>query len=207
MASKALREIKSVLSKLEKQSILEKTRQADITPEKRMLAITPQTARFYHKLLISIKAQNILELGTSSGYSALWFADAILSNGNIPKITTIEASPIKIQMARVNFEQAGVSDFIKIIPGQILDVLYAMPKKPRYDFILIDADKENAVRYFDLVLPMLKIGGIIGTDNVLLPEKYTKFMQRYSRHISKNKHIVTGTIPLGYGQEITMRIS
>lgn len=205
--SEVLREIKLVLTKLEKQSTLEKTRRADIPPERRMLAITPETARFYHKLLISIKAQNILELGTSSGYSALWFADAALSNTKTPKITTVEANPIKVQMARANFEQAGVSDFIKIIPGRILDVLQSMSKKPRYDFILIDADKENVIKYFDLVLPMLKIGGIIGTDNVLLPEKYKRFMQMYSKHISKNKHVVTGTMPLGYGQEITMRIS
>lgn len=205
--SEVLREIKLVLTKLEKQSTLEKTRRVDIPPERRMLAITPETARFYHKLLISIKAQNILELGTSSGYSALWFADAALSNTKTPKITTVEANPIKVQMARANFEQAGVSDFIKIIPGRILDVLQSMSKKPRYDFILIDADKENVIKYFDLVLPMLKIGGIIGTDNVLLPEKYKRFMQMYSKHISKNKHVVTGTMPLGYGQEITMRIS
>lgn len=205
--SEVLREIKLVLTKLEKQSTLEKTRRVDIPPERRMLAITPETARFYHKLLISIKAQNILELGTSSGYSALWFADAALSNTKTPKITTVEANPIKVRMARANFEQAGVSDFIKIIPGRILDVLQSMSKKPRYDFILIDADKENVIKYFDLVLPMLKIGGIIGTDNVLLPEKYKRFMQMYSKHISKNKHVVTGTMPLGYGQEITMRIS
>ena len=205
--SEVLREIKLVLTKLEKQSTLEKTRRVDIPPERRMLAITPETARFYHKLLISIKAQNILELGTSSGYSALWFADAVLSNAKTPKITTVEADPIKVQMARANFEHAGVSDFIKIIPGRILDVLQSMPKKPRYDFILIDADKENVNKYFELVLPMLKIGGIIGTDNVLLPEKYKRFMQMYSKHISKNKHVVTGTMPLGYGQEITMRIS
>ena len=202
-----MREIKSIISKLERQSILEKTRRVDTAPERRMLTITPKTARFYHKLLISIKAQNILELGTSSGYSALWFADAVLSNAKIPKITTIETNPVKIQMAQSIFEQAGVSDFIKIIPGQILDVLKRMPKKPRYDFILIDADKENIIRYFDLVLPMLKIGGIIGTDNMLIPEKYKKFMQKYSRHISKNKQVVTGTMLLGYGQEITMRIS
>ena len=207
MTLETLREIKSIISKLERQSILEKTRQVDTAPERRMLTITPKTARFYHKLLISIKAQNILELGTSSGYSALWFADAVLSNAKIPKITTIEANPVKIQMAQSIFEHAGVSDFIKIIPGRILDVLQSMSKKPRYDFILIDADKENVIKYFDLVLPMLKIGGIIGTDNVLLPEKYKRFMQMYSKHISKNKHVVTGTMPLGYGQEITMRIS
>lgn len=82
-----------------------------------------------------------------------------------------------------------------------------MPKKPTFDFVLIDADKENVTEYFDLVLSMTRIGGIIATDNVLLPRKYQKFMRKYTNHIRQNRHVVTGTIPLGYGQEITIRIS
>lgn len=194
------------MARLEKQSRLEKTRLVNIPSERRMLAITPDTARFYHKLLSSMKAQNVLELGTSSGYSAIWFADAILQGGKIPNIITIEGNPIKIRMAQANFDAAGVSKFIRIIPSQILSVLEAMPKKPTFDFILIDADKENIIKYFDLALPMLKIGGIIGTDNVLLPKKYRGFMRKYRNHIQKNKHVITGTVPLGYGQEITMRV-
>lgn len=171
-----------------------------------MLAITSQTARFYHKLLSSTKAGQILELGTSSGYSTLWFADAALQNGT-PKITTIESNPIKVGMASDNFEAAGVSKFIKIRHGQILDILQTMSKNSRYDFVLIDADKENITEYFDLVLPMVKIGGIIATDNVILPQKYRKFMSKYTAHIRKNKCVLSGTIPLGYGQEITIKVS
>jgi predicted O-methyltransferase YrrM len=201
-----LKKINAILARLEKQSILEKSRLVDVSTERRMLAITPDTARFYHRLLMDINAQRILELGTSSGYSTLWFANAVLQNGNIPKIITLEGNPVKVQMAKSNFEKAGVSKFIKIMPGQILAVLKSMPKRPIFDFILIDADKENVVEYFDLVLPMLKIGGVIGTDNVLLPQKYRRFMRKYSAHIRKNDCVVTGTMPIGYGQEITVKI-
>jgi predicted O-methyltransferase YrrM len=193
--------------RLERRAILEKNRRVDTTPERRMLAITPDTARFYHKLLRGINAKNVLELGTSSGYSTLWFVDAMLQNTKTPKIITIEGSPVKVQMAQGNFEAAGVSEFIKIRHGQILDVLYELPKRTVFDFVLIDADKENATKYFDLVLPRLKIGGIIATDNVLLPKRYRKFMRKYITHIRKNRNVVTGTIPLGYGQEITVRLS
>lgn len=201
-----MNQIRSVLARLEKQSLLEKARKVDVAPERRMLAITPETARFYHKLLRGIWAKKILELGTSSGYSTLWFADAIMQNIN-PKITTIEGSPVKTEMARANFEAAGVSHIIQIRHGQILDILQKMTKRPTFDFVLIDADKENVTKYFDLVLPMTQIGGIIATDNVLLPRKYQKFMRKYTNHIRQNRHVVTGTIPLGYGQEITIRIS
>lgn len=201
-----MNKIRSVLARLERQSLLEKARKVDVAPERRMLAITPETARFYHKLLRGIVAKKILELGTSSGYSALWFADAIMQNAN-PKITTIEGNLAKIEMARANFEAAGVSHIIQIRQGQILDILQKMPKKPTFDFVLIDADKENVTKYFDLVLPMTRIGGIIATDNVLLPRKYQKFMHKYTNHIRQNRHVVTGTIPLGYGQEMTIRLS
>lgn len=198
--------IRSVLAKLERQSRLEKTRKIDVEPERRMLAITPQTARFYHKLLRGMRAEKILELGTSSGYSALWFADAIMQSAN-PRIITIEGNPTKVEMARANFEAAQVSHVIKIRHGQILDILKTMPKRATFDFVLIDADKENVAKYFDSVLLMTKIGGIIATDNVLLPRKYLKFMRKYTSHIRQNRRVITGTIPLGYGQEITMRIS
>jgi len=199
------KKIWSVLARLERQSLLEKARKVNVEPQKRMLAITPETARFYHKILSGTRARAILELGTSTGYSTLWFADATMLNG--AKITTIEGNPVKVRMAKSNFEAAGVSDIIKIRQGQILDVLQKMPDKPAFDFVLIDADKENITKYFDLALPRTKIGGIIATDNVLLPTKYHKFMRKYTSHIRQNKCVVTGTIPLGYGQEITVRVS
>jgi len=199
--------IGSVLARLERRSLLEKARRVDTPPEKRMLAITPQTARFYHKLLSGIRAKTILELGTSTGYSTLWFADAMLQHTKNPKIITIEGNPVKVKMAQANFEAAGVSDFIRIRQGQIPDLLKKMPNTPRFDFVLIDADKENLIEYFDLVLPKTRIGGIIATDNVLLPRKYRRFTSKYTRHIVQNRHVLTGTIPLGYGQEITIRLS
>lgn len=199
--------IHTVLARLERQSTLEKTRKVDVPSEKRMLAITPETARFYHDLLLRVKAKNILELGMSVGYSTLYFLDAMLYNHKNPKITTLEHNPIKIKMAKSNFEAAKASKFIKIRHGEILDTLRKMPKSEKFDFVLVDADKENIIEYFDLVLPMVKVGGIIATDNVLLPRKYQKFMDKYRKHIKSHKNTLTGTIPLGYGQEITIRIA
>lgn len=199
--------IKKVLACLEKQSKLERSRAVNIEPDKRMLAITPDTAEFFHSLLVGIKAKKILELGTSAGYSTLWFADALLANHVNPKITTIERNPIKINMAKKNFERANVSKIIKIKHGEILNVLKKMPKNSNFDFILIDADKENVVEYFDLVLSMVKIGGIIATDNVLYPKKYQRFMKKYTQHIKQKNNVRTGTIPIGYGEEISIRVS
>lgn len=199
--------IHTVLARLERQSMLEKMRIVNVSSEKRMLAITPQTARFYHDLLVRIKAKNILELGMSVGYSTLYFLDAMLYNHKNPRIITLEHNPVKIKMARTNFEIARVSKFIKIRYGEILDTLGKMAKREEFDFVLVDADKENIIEYFDLVLPIVKVGGIIATDNVLLPRKYQKFMDKYRKHIKSHKNVLSGTIPLGYGQEITIKIA
>ena len=199
--------IHTVLARLERQSMLEKMRQVNVPTEKRMLAITPRTALFYHDLLIGIKAKNILELGMSVGYSTLYFLDAMLHNHKNPRITTLEHNPLKIKMAMANFEAAGASKFIKIRQGEISEILGRTSKHERFDFALVDADKENVIEYFDLVLPMVKVGGMIATDNVLLPRKYQKFMDKYRKHIKSHKNVLSGTIPLGYGQEITIRIA
>ncbi|MEM3006871.1 MAG: class I SAM-dependent methyltransferase [Candidatus Nitrosotenuis sp.] len=198
--------ISTVLRNLEKRSHLEKLRKVDVDKDQRMLAITKETGMFFHKLLVSIKASQVLELGTSVGYSTLWFAAALAQNHKKSIIITIEQNPQKIERAKRNFIRAGVAKMIRIRDGKILDVLKSMPKKPRFDFVLIDADKENAKKYFDLVLPMTKIGGIIATDNMLYPQKYRKLMYEYSRHIAKKSNVRTATLPFGNGEEITIRI-
>jgi predicted O-methyltransferase YrrM len=194
-----------VLKELERQSHLEKSRRVNVKPEDRMLAITKDTGAFFHALLVAIKAKKALELGTSTGYSTLYIADALLSCHKNPVILTVEKNPSKIKRARRNFERADVSDHIKIIRSHILDVLKNMPKKPAFDFALIDADKENAKKYFDLTLPLLRVGGIIATDNMLYPEKYREIMRDYSRHIAKKKNVWTVTLPIGNGQEISIK--
>jgi predicted O-methyltransferase YrrM len=199
--------INAVLRKLERRSRLEKSRKVDVERDQRMLAITKDTGVFFAQILASMKARQVLELGTSVGYSTLWFASALVQGRKKSKIITIEQNPNKIERAKRNFEMAGTSGLIEVKCGKILDVLKGMSKKPRFDFVLIDADKENARKYFDLVLPMTKIGGIIATDNMLYPEKYRLLMRRYSRYIAKKSNVRTATLPLGNGEEITFRIS
>ncbi len=196
--------ISKILDELKRQSVLEKTK--NVKHEDRMLAITEDTGRFFYAVLTGVGAKNALELGTSVGYSTLWIAAALLKNTKTPKILTVEKNPSKVARARRNFRRARILQHIKIRQGRILDVLSAMPKRAVFDFVLIDADKENGPAYFDLVLPMLKVGGIIATDNMLYPEKYRKIMKRYSDYISKKPAVRTITLPIGNGQEITVKI-
>ena len=75
-----------------------------------------------------------------------------------------------------------------------------------FDFVLIDADKENVIEYFDLILPMVSVGGVIITDNMLYPEKYKQDMKIFSDYLKKNPKLLTMTMPIGNGEEITIKL-
>ena len=78
--------------------------------------------------------------------------------------------------------------------------------KEYFDFVLIDADKENVIEYFDMILPMVSVGGVIITDNMLYPEKYSENMKKYALHIQANQNVRTITSPIGNGEEITVKL-
>ncbi|NND87421.1 MAG: O-methyltransferase [Nitrosopumilus sp.] len=197
-----------VLDKLEEQSKKEKSRETQVSAEDRMLAITKETGELINMILRVKKAKNMLEVGTSTGYSTIWCAEAISEQSG--KIITIEKNPSKIKRAMTNFERAGISNTISIKEGNALEILTQMKSQQEYfdffDCVLIDADKENVIKYFDLILSMVSIGGVIITDNMLYPEKYRECMAKYSEHIKKNSKLRTITSPIGNGEEITIRM-
>lgn len=198
-----------VLDELDKQSKKEKSRKVDVPQEDRMLAITKETGELINMILRLKKAKNMLEIGMSVGYSTIWCAEAM--SEQLGKIITIERNPNKIKRAKINFEKSGLSNIISIREGEAIDILTEMSLHQNYsecfDCVLIDADKENIIKYFDLVLPMVSIGGIIITDNMLYPEKYREDMAKYSDYLKKNPKLRTITSPIGNGEEITIKMN
>jgi predicted O-methyltransferase YrrM len=200
--------ISNILEKLEEQSTLEKLRKVDIAPEDRMLVITKETGELLNMILRLKNAKNMLEVGTSTGYSTIWCAEAIYKQSG--KIITIEQNPNKIKRAKENFQKAGIADTITIKKGLAIQILQELNLQKEYkdffDFVLIDADKENVIEYFDLILPMVSAGGVIITDNMLYPEKYKQDMKKFSDYLKKNLKLRTITTPIGNGEEITIKL-
>ena len=198
-----------VLDELENRSNLEKERKIDVKREDRMLAITKDTGQFFNLLLHSKKAKNMLEIGTSVGYSTIWCAEAIKQNSG--KIITIEANESKIKRAKENFARAKVDDIISIKNGYAIDVLESMKNQKEFeslfDFVLLDADKENTLNYFNLILPMTKVGGIILIDNMLYPKKYREEMSKVEYEIKSNPKVRCVLIPIGNGEELITKLS
>ncbi len=193
----------NVIDRLNRQSNRERSGKSKVAPDQEMLAITADTGIFFSVLLKAIKARCILEVGTSAGYSTLWFADAMDRNHST-RIITIEMNPQKVEWALKNFKEAGLDKMIEIKQGIALDLL---PKlKGKFDFVFLDADKENIIRYFDIVLPMVRIGGIIAADNMLYPDHFRPAMRKYARHVHTRPNVQSVTVPIGMGEEITIKL-
>lgn len=199
--------IKSVLKKLDGRSELEKSEKIQVNHDERMLAISNETGEFFNILLKSMNAKKILEVGMSVGFSTLWFADAMLTNNG--KIVTIEENQDKIARAKKNFEEAGVNTQIEILAGDALQILHKLvaseSEEQQFDFVFLDADKENNIEYFDLVLPLVRVGGIIATDNILYPEKFRPEMKEFTEYIKSKPNVQTMTLDLGNGEEISIK--
>ena len=203
--------IQNVLSRLEKDIDYETKHLDEIPSEKRLNCISKNIGMFYNILLKSINAKNILEIGMSVGYSGLWFADAVMSNKQLDgQIITIDREKFKIDNARRNFEEAGVDSLIKIREGEAREILHEIKaefKENYFDFIFIDADKESYIEYFDLCLPLVRKGGIIGADNILFPERFNEMMADYLSHVRSKSNVQSVTIPIDNGEEVTIKIS
>ena len=201
--------IDTVLKKIEEQEKLEQENPYETPNPEKLLAIGRNTGIFYNILLKSKDAKKILEIGMSAGYSTIWFAEAI-SKKTGGKIITIDQDKKKIERAKRNFEDAGLSDLIDIRHGDALEVLLDIKNEFNssefFDFVFIDADKERYIQYFDVILPMVKPGGLIGADNILFPERFQKFTNLYVKHVRNNPKIRSVTIPIDNGEELSLKL-
>ena len=202
--------IQNVLSRLEKDIDYENSHRNEVSSEERLNCISKNIGMFYNIMLKSINAKKILEIGMSVGYSGLWFADAVMSSTQSDgQIITIEREKFKIDKAAQNFEEAGIDSLIKIREGEAKKILHEIKEEfgeNYFDFIFIDADKESYIEYFDLCLPLVRKGGIIGADNILFPERFNEMMEDYLSHVRSNPNVQSVTVPIDNGEEITFKL-
>jgi len=109
-------------------------------------------------------ARRILEIGTFTGYSALCMTEGLPEDG---ELTTCEIKPEHADIARSFFTRSPHGHKIKLRLGPALETLSNLPASASFDFVFLDADKENYVNYYEAVLPRLRPGGVIAADNVL----------------------------------------
>lgn len=158
-----------------------------------------------------IKPFNVLEIGTYTGYSTLCIAKGLNPEG---MIHTIDKNEELLQIQNKYFEKSGLRNQIKQYTG---DALAIIPKlKFDFDMVFLDADKENYVKYLELISPILKPGGVLLTDNVLWhgkilessenQDRVTRLIDNFNKKILEDKSLKTVMLPIRDGISLTLKL-
>lgn len=153
--------------------------------------IARSSANFLNMLIKISKAKNVVEVGTSNGYSGIWIAKALKETGG--NLTTIEYYDKRIALAKENFRVCRVEDIITIKQGSACDVLEEICSQDNFeiDFAFIDANKGEYIKYFEIIDKKLKKGGIITADNITShAEKVAPFVQKISSDVNYQSEIL-----------------
>ena len=119
------------------------------------------------KLLVQISgSRRVLEIGTLAGFSTIWMAQGLPDGG---QLVTCEYLPMHAEVARANVDEAGLGSKVEIRVGAALDTLQALENEGAepFDFVFIDADKENNAHYLDWAIRLGRPGTTVVMDNVV----------------------------------------
>lgn len=170
----------------------------DGTPrEGRLRQIPPETGRLLALLCAGAPAGQVVEVGTSAGYSSLWLSLGCAASGR--QLTTFEVDPRKVALARETFTRAGVAEQVELVEG---DLRQRTEHLGEVAFCFLDAEKDLYEEIADLVLERLVPGGLLVADNVLSHrEELAPFVER-----SLGDPRLDGVVvPIGKGELVLRR--
>ncbi len=160
--------------------------------DKTFFSVDEETGRTLRVLTEATSAKQIVEIGTSTGYSGLWFCLALDKSGG--HLTTFEIDHGRAEMARNNFKRAGVDRLVTIIEGDAHKRVAELTRP--IDIVLLDADKGGYPDYLEKLLPQVRPGGLIIADNL-------NNAPAYSEAINMNPALET--VYLGRRVSITLK--
>jgi len=145
----------------------------DIRKNQRFRNVPQNDGRLLRLLTASMNAKNVIEIGTSTGYSAIWFGLALQKTGG--KLTTYEIDAQRAATARANFKRAGMSDIITLVEGDAHEKVILL--KDPIDILFLDADKEGYIDYLNKLLPLIRPGGLVIAHNITPRMADPKYMK------------------------------
>jgi len=155
--------------------------------------IEPESGRFLSMLIRAQQSKNILEIGTSTGYSTLWLAEAARQTQAM--ITTLEVDAERVAQAKQYATEIDLADLInfKVIDAQV----YLEAEKEIFDFILLDAERDAYVSYWPHLSRLLKAkGGLLVVDNVI---SHAAEVEEFIALIQQDPRFIMSIVPIGVG--------
>jgi predicted O-methyltransferase YrrM len=155
------------------QKILTVLDDLDKNQRRGMMNVPLGDARLLRLLTEFGNARHVVELGTSNGYSGIWFCLALRKTGG--QLTTFDISPERLKLARQNFQRAGVDRLVTVVEGDAHQNV-GRPKGP-IDLAFIDADKEGYLDYLKKLRPLVRPGGLIVAHNMARPRPDPRYVE------------------------------
>lgn len=155
--------------------------------------IEPESGRFLSMLIRAQQSKSILEIGTSTGYSTLWLAEAARQTQAM--ITTLEVDAERVAQAKQYATEIDLADLInfKVIDAQV----YLKEEQEIFDFILLDAERDAYVSYWPHLSRLLKAkGGLLVVDNVI---SHAAEVEEFIALIQQDPRFIMSIVPIGAG--------
>lgn len=194
-------EIEAYLDDLEPMAEPVQREMEGLAAQRHFPIVGPQVGRLLALLAHSCKARRVLELGSGFGYSALWFARVLPEDGEVHLTDT---DSVQLELAREFLFRAGQGSKARFHKGDALSLAFDGP----FDIVFNDVEKEQYPAVIDLVLPLLRPGGLLITDNALwygkvadpaFSDKATKCIRQYNRSAREHPRLLTVILPLRDG--------
>lgn len=171
----------------------------------------PEVGKLLGILARSTGARRILEIGAAIGYGAIWLARGAPE----ARVTSVDIDPERLAAARGYLERAGVADRVELIEGAALEVIHRLDGP--FDLVYVDAVKTEYRKYLDLVLPKLRVGGVIVCDNLLWggqvaapdedrEDRDADALRAFNGYLMMHPQLQAVVLPLGDGVGLATKI-
>lgn len=164
------------------------------------IPVDPNQGRLLYQTARAIRAQTIVEFGTSFGISTIYLAAAARANNG--RVIGSEREPEKVKAARANVAEAGLQQFVDIREGDAMKTLANID--PPIDFLLLDGWKDVYVPMVKMLAPKMRAGAVVLADNIFT---FKKTLRPYVHHMqNRSNGFDSVTLPIGSGMEYSLRL-
>jgi len=180
------------------------------------IAVDAEVGRWLELLAGAVGARRALELGTLAGYSGIWIARGLAPGG---ALLTVERDPKHARVARDRFAHASLAGVVTVREADAIEVLDALPDAAApfdepFDFVFLDAIKEDYPAYLDRLLErgLVRAGGLVVADNLFLGDRVLRpggdpeaeAMDRFARRLADDPRLRTTVLPIRDGVSVSL---
>lgn len=194
--------------------LLRQLREETATLDYSVMQISPEQGQFMSLLIKLMGAKRAIEIGTFTGYSSICVASAMADDG---RLICCDTSPQWTKIAEKYWAKAKLDNKIKLYsqPAEkTLRMLLDNGEERTFDFVFIDADKQNYIMYYEMALSLVKKGGIIAVDNTLWSgavadpentEPGTRAIRRFNDMLKRDNRVSTSLLTIGDGLTLILK--